>query len=86
MQWGYIESLGMLAFEEIRLPMGGSGLGFLGPESTLGVSRRDIQKKLNRRLANQHWARWRSLGDTQRQARGINFWAWSGCKGQSYVL
>jgi hypothetical protein len=50
---------------------GDSSLGFLGPELTLGVSRRDIQNKLNRWLANQHWARWRSLRDTWRQAREL---------------
>ena len=54
-----------------ELARGGSGLGFLRPEAALGVSRRDIQYKLNRWLANQHWARWRSLGDTQRQAREL---------------
>jgi hypothetical protein len=43
----------------------------LGPEPALGVSRQDIQNKLNHWLANQHWARWRSLGDTQRQAREL---------------
>jgi hypothetical protein len=43
----------------------------LGPEPSLGVSRRDVQNKLNRWLANQHWARWRSLGDIQRQAREL---------------
>ena len=47
---------------------GGSSLGFLGPEPALGVSRGDIQNKLNRWLAKQHWARWQSIGDTQRQA------------------
>jgi len=51
-----------------ELARGGSSLGFLGPEPALGVSRQDIQNKLNRWLVNQHWARWLSLGDTQRQA------------------
>jgi hypothetical protein len=37
----------------------------------LGVSRRDIQNKLNCWLANQHWARWRGFGNTQRQAREL---------------
>ena len=54
-----------------ELARGGSSLGFLGPELALGVSRRDIQNKLNRWLANQQWARWQSLGDTQRQAREL---------------
>jgi hypothetical protein len=42
--------------------------GHAGPEPALGVSRRDIQNKLNPWLVNQHCAKWRSLGDTQRQA------------------
>jgi len=54
-----------------ELTMSGSSLGFLGPEPALGVSRRDIQNKLNSWLANQWWARWWSLGDTQRQAREL---------------
>jgi len=55
-----------------ELTRGGSGLEFLGPEPALEVSRQDIQNKLSRWLVNQHWARWRSLGDTQRQARVLN--------------
>jgi hypothetical protein len=39
-----------------KLIRGGSGLGFLGLELALGVSRRDIQKRLSRWLVNQHWA------------------------------
>jgi hypothetical protein len=54
-----------------ELARGGSGLEFLGPEPALGVSRRDKQNKLSRSLVNQNWARWRSLGDTQRQAREL---------------
>jgi len=54
-----------------ELAMRGSGLGFFGPESALGVSRRDIQNKLNRWMANQHWTRWRSLGDILRQAQEL---------------
>jgi len=52
-----------------ELVRGGSSLKFLGPEPALGVSRRDIQNKLNRWLANQQWARWRSFGDTQKRLR-----------------
>jgi len=37
----------------------------------LGVSRRDLQKRLSRWLANQHGAQWRGLGDTQRQAQDL---------------
>ena len=43
----------------------------MGPELALGVSRRDIHNKLNRWFASQHCARWRSLGDTRRQAREL---------------
>jgi hypothetical protein len=43
----------------------------LGPEPALGVSSRDIQKKLSLWLVNQHWASWRGLGDAQRQAREL---------------
>jgi hypothetical protein len=35
----------------------------------LGVSVRNVQHRLNRCLVNQHWARWRGLGITQKQAR-----------------
>ena len=54
-----------------ELARGGSVLGFLGPEPALGFSRRDIRRRINRWLINQHWARWRGLGDTQRQAREL---------------
>jgi hypothetical protein len=54
-----------------ELARGGSGLGFLGPVPALGGCRRDIQYKLNRCLGKQHWARWRSLSNTQRQAREL---------------
>ena len=50
------------------LTRGGIALRFLGPEPPLGVSRRDLQKKLSHWLVNQHGAQWRALGDTQRQA------------------
>jgi len=50
------------------LTKGGTALRFLGPEPALGVSRRDLQMRLGRWLVNQHGARWRGLGDTQRQA------------------
>jgi hypothetical protein len=46
---------------------GGSGWRFFGPEPVLGVSRQVIQRRLGRWLINQHWARWRGLGNTQRQ-------------------
>jgi len=49
----------------------GSALRFHGPEPALGVSTRDLQKRLGRWLAKQHGAQWRGLGDTQRQAREL---------------
>ena len=54
-----------------ELARGGSALGFLRPEPALGVSRRDIRKRLSRHLINQHWATWHDLGQTRRQAREL---------------
>ena len=50
------------------LARGSTALRFLGPEPVQGVSRRHLQMRLGRWLVNQHWAQWRGLGDTQRQA------------------
>ena len=47
-----------------ELARGGSVLEFLGPELALGVSRQDIRRRVSRWLVNQHWVRWRGLGDT----------------------
>jgi len=52
-----------------ELARDGSALKFHGPEPALGVSRRDLQKRLSRWLTNQHRAQWRGLGDTESQAR-----------------
>ena len=52
-----------------ELARGGCALRFLGPKPALGVSRRDTQKRLSRWLANQHWAKWQGLGDTQTGSR-----------------
>ena len=41
----------------------------LDPSWPWGVSRRDLQKRLGRRLVNQRGAQWRGHGDTRRQAR-----------------
>jgi len=41
------------------------------PCPALGVSRRDLQKRLSCWLTNQHGAQWRGLGDTQRQAQEL---------------
>ena len=46
----------------------GSVLEFVGPEPALGVSRQDIRRRIRHWLVNQHWAWWRGLGDTQKQA------------------
>jgi len=51
------------------LARGSSALRFFGPEPALGVSRRDLHKRLGRWLVNQHGELWRGVGDTQRQAR-----------------
>jgi hypothetical protein len=52
----------------VELARGGTVRGFLGPEPTLGVSRQEVQHRLNHWLANQHRASWRSLSGTLRQA------------------
>jgi hypothetical protein len=52
-----------------ELTRGGSVWGFLRPEPALGVSRQDVQHRLNCWLVNQYWARWQGPGSTQRQAR-----------------
>jgi ribonuclease HI len=54
-----------------ELARSGSVLGFLGPKPALGVSQRNIQKRLSCWLINQHWARWCDPGNTQRQAREL---------------
>jgi hypothetical protein len=54
-----------------ELARDGSVLGFLGPEPAQGVSRLDTRKKISCCLVNQHWVRWRGLGDTQRQAQEL---------------
>jgi len=61
-----------------ELAGGSSVRGFLGPEPALGVSRRDIQKRISRWLANQHWVQWRGLGNTHRQAQEL---IWRPCLG-----
>ena len=50
------------------LARGGTALRFIGPETALRVSRRDLQIRLGLWLVNQHGAQRRGLGDTQRQA------------------
>jgi len=41
---------------------------FVGPEPSLGVSRQNIRREIKHWMDNQHLARWRDLGSTQRQA------------------
>jgi len=52
----------------VRLPINKQGAALFWGSLDLRVSRWDIQKRLSHLLANQHWARWRGLGDTERQA------------------
>jgi len=54
-----------------KLARGGSFLRFLGPEPALGVSRQNIHRKISHWLINRHWAQWRGIGDSQRQAREL---------------
>jgi len=54
-----------------ELTRDGSALKFVGPEIALGVSRQGIRRRIRRWLVNQHWVRWRGLGDTQRQAQEL---------------
>ena len=54
-----------------ELARSGSALRLPGPKPPLGVSRRDIQRRLGRWLVTQHWTKWRGLGDTQRQAQEL---------------
>jgi len=54
-----------------ELARDGCALKFVGPEPGLGVSRQDIRRRIRRWLVNQHWVRWRAVGDTQRQAREL---------------
>jgi hypothetical protein len=53
------------------LARGESALRNLGAEPALGVSRYDIKETLSRWLISQHWASWRYLGNTLRQAREL---------------
>jgi hypothetical protein len=53
-----------------ELASDGSVLKFVGPQLALEDSRQDIQG-IRRWSLNQHWIRWRGLGDTQRQAREL---------------
>jgi ribonuclease HI len=54
-----------------ELTRGGSGRRFLGPEPVLGISKQEIQRRLGCWLIKQHWASWRGLGNTQRQAQEL---------------
>ena len=54
-----------------ELARGCSVLGFAGPEPALGVSRQNTRNRIRLWLVNQHWVRWRGLGDTIRQTREL---------------
>jgi hypothetical protein len=51
------------------LARGGSVQKFIGPESSLGVSRRNIKNKFKLWVDIQHLAMWRGPCSTQTQAR-----------------
>ena len=53
------------------LAVDGSAIKFVRAEPALGDSRQDIRRRIRRWLVNQHWVRWRGLGDTQRQAQEL---------------
>ena len=65
----------MLEYEVMRSLMSSQGVAPVW--SSLDLSRalasldEIYKKKLSRWLANQHWARWRSLGDSPRQAQEL---------------
>jgi len=48
------------------------GRGFSDPSRPWESLDETYKKRLGRWLFNQHWAAWRGLGDTQRQARELN--------------
>ena len=52
--------------------MGSNALRFLRPDLALGVSRRDLQKRLGFWLVNQHGAQWRDLGNTQSRFESLS--------------
>jgi len=54
-----------------KLARDGSVPTFVGLDPSLGVSRQKIRRKIKRWMDNQHLVRWRGLGSTQRQARGL---------------
>jgi hypothetical protein len=49
----------------------GSGQRFIGPESSLEVSRQNISRKMKRVMEKQHLALWHGPCRTQRQAREL---------------
>jgi hypothetical protein len=51
-----------------KLARGGSGQRFIGPEPFLGVSRKNIRRKMKSWMEKQHLALWRGPCSTQRQA------------------
>jgi len=72
MRWAFFASLDMLEYQAMKSPMGSRGAALLWDSldpRAVGVSRRDLQKRLGRWLVSQHWVQWWVLGDTQRHAR-----------------
>jgi hypothetical protein len=65
-----------------KLARDGSVQKFVGPEPFLGVSRRNIRRKIKHWMDNQHLVMWRGPCSTQRQARelisgpDLATWAW----------
>jgi hypothetical protein len=54
-----------------KLARDGSVKQFVGPGPSLGVAKQNIRRKIKLWVANQHLARWRGRGITQRQARAL---------------
>jgi len=69
-----------------ELTRGGAALKIVGPEPALGVCRQDMRSRIRCWLVNQHWVRWRGLGNTQKTASRINFRTLPRCQGLVYLL
>ena len=73
--WGCTGPLDKLGYEETKSPTSSQETVlfkmFAGPEPSLGVSRKNIRRKIQRWMVNQHFARWRGLRSTHKQAREL---------------
>jgi hypothetical protein len=65
--WSIYPSSGKKHFAD-KLARDGSVQRFVGPESSLGVSRQNIRRKIKRWMEKQHLVLWRGPSSTQRQA------------------